>query len=130
MFEILTIDHIVLRTTQIDKMIHFYCDVLGCRIEKIQKDFGLTQLRAGDNIIDLISVDKAVSDSNRNLEHFCLRVAPFDFEALNNYFRNKGIEIYRYGDRYGSQGVGPSFYLKDPENNEIELKANIEKNHL
>ena len=41
------IDHIVLRVVELDAMIRFYCDVLGCRIERRQDAIGLVQLRAG-----------------------------------------------------------------------------------
>ncbi len=126
MFKIECIDHIVLRTYHIDSMIDFYCNILGCHIEQVQEEIGLTQLRAGTNIIDLVKIEKPLNDSNRNLEHLCLRIYPFDYESLKKYFREKNIEIYRYGNRYGAQGIGPSFYLKDPEGNEIELKATMD----
>jgi glyoxylase I family protein len=121
MFTIAHIDHIVLRTSQIEKMVQFYCDVLNCHIERVQAQFGLTQLRAGKNIIDLIKVDSTSAKENQNLEHFCLRISPFNFEELSQYFNKKGIEIFRHGQRYSAQGYGWSFYLRDPENNEIEL---------
>jgi glyoxylase I family protein len=121
MFTIKSIDHIVLRTNKIKEMITFYCDILGCKIEKEQPDFGLTQLRVGENIIDLLQTDKIDEPKARNLEHFCLRITPFDYEKLKQYFQEKGIEVARYGNRYGAQGYGFSFYLRDPENNEIEL---------
>jgi len=52
-FIIHSIDHIVLRTSDVDAMVHFYCEILGGSVEKIQEEFGLTQLRIGDNIINL-----------------------------------------------------------------------------
>lgn len=125
MFTISCIDHIVLQTNQIEKMLHFYCDVLNCHIERVQEKFGLTQLRAGENIIDLIKIDSPLAKENRNLEHFCLRISPFNFEELSRYFKIKGIEIFRYGQRYGAQGYVWSFYLRDPENNEIELTESL-----
>lgn len=125
MFTISCIDHIVLKTSQIEKMVHFYCNILNCQIERIQEKFGLTQLRAGDSIIDLIEVNSPLAEENRNLEHFCLRISPFNFEELSEYFNKKGIEILRYGQRYGAQGYGWSFYLHDPENNEIELTESL-----
>lgn len=121
MFTIASIDHIVLRTNQLEKMVQFYCDVLNCQIERVQEQFGLTQLRAGENIIDLIKVDHPLIHENQNLEHFCLRISPFNFEDLSEYFKENGVELLRYGQRFGAQGYGWSFYLHDPENNEIEL---------
>ena len=50
---ILGIDHLVLRARDMDRMIGFYCDVLGCTVEKRQEKLGLVQLRAGRSLIDL-----------------------------------------------------------------------------
>lgn len=83
---ILAIDHIVLRTSKLNAMLHFYLDVLGCTLERERLDIGLTQLRAGNALIDLVTVEselgklggKAPSQNGRNMDHFCLQVAPFD----------------------------------------------------
>lgn len=122
MFAIKGIDHIVLRTNKINEMIHFYCNILSCHIENKQEEIKLTQLRAGDSIIDLIETSEELAEGIRHIEHFCLRITPFNYENLSQYFQQHNIEIYRYGNRYGAQGYGQSFYLKDPEGNEVELK--------
>jgi len=49
MIKPLAIDHIVLRTENYRNLINFYCDVIGCSLEReTSADFGLTQLRAGN----------------------------------------------------------------------------------
>ena len=58
MLNIKGIDHLVLRTGQVEQMCLFYCGVLGCTIEReTPPDIGLIQLRAGNALIDLVSVD-------------------------------------------------------------------------
>ena len=58
MFEIAGLDHIVLRTTRLAPMLDFYCGVLGCVVEReTSPALGLTQLRAGEALIDLVVVD-------------------------------------------------------------------------
>lgn len=52
-----SLDHVVLRVHDVERMVEFYCQVLGCRIDRQQTDLGLTQLRAGSILIDLVSVD-------------------------------------------------------------------------
>jgi catechol 2,3-dioxygenase-like lactoylglutathione lyase family enzyme len=45
MIKIVGLDHIVLRTTRMDEMLHFYSTVLGCPLEReLSPDFGLVQL--------------------------------------------------------------------------------------
>ena len=57
MFQIRHLDHIVLRVTDLQAMMRFYIDVLGCSVEREQTQIGLYQLRAGTALIDLVPVD-------------------------------------------------------------------------
>jgi len=38
-------------------MLRFYCDVLGCTIERREDSIGLIQLRAGRSLVDLVPVE-------------------------------------------------------------------------
>ena len=51
MLNLRAIDHIVLRVRDIEAMRRFYCDVLGCSVERVQEQLGLTQLRAGESLL-------------------------------------------------------------------------------
>src|SRR5207342_3677832 len=130
-FELQQIDHVVLRVRDAAAMQAFYCDVLGCSVERRQDGIGLIQLRAGHSLMDLVPVDgklgrmggAAPGAGGRNLDHLCLRVDPFDPEAIQSYLRASGVEIGESGLRYGAEGEGPSQYLSDPEGNVVELKG-------
>ena len=62
--------------------------------------------------------------SSSRLDHFCLRIEPFDQDDLMEYFQTiHGIEIMSTGLRKGAEGIGPSLYIQDPEGNVIELKG-------
>jgi glyoxylase I family protein len=131
MFKLKHIDHLVLRVVDIDAMMHFYIDVLGASLEKIQEGPGLYQIRVGSSLIDLVPVDgkigrmggAAPGKEARNLDHFCLRVEPFDGKAILTYLESKGIDGGKVESRYGAEGVGPSIYVTDPEGNVVELKG-------
>ena len=58
-----------------------------------------------------------------NLDHFCLRLAPFDEAAIRRHLAAHGVEAGELKRRYGAEGTGPSLYLQDPEGNTIELKG-------
>ena len=122
MFSIKSIDHIVLRTDRFEKMLKFYCNVLGGTVEKEQPALRLTQIRMGDNLVDLVEVDNPLVENNPNLDHFCLRISPFDLETLTKYLEQHNITITEQGMRYGAQGMGYSIYIKDPQGNGIELR--------
>jgi glyoxylase I family protein len=125
------IDHIVLRVIRLDEMIRFYCEVLGCRIERRQDEIGLVQLRAGSALVDLVPVDgklgkmggAAPGREGRNLDHVCFRVEPFDEAAIRAHLAAHGVLAGAAESRYGAEGEGPSIYLQDPEENTIELKG-------
>jgi catechol 2,3-dioxygenase-like lactoylglutathione lyase family enzyme len=129
--QIQAIDHVVIRVERLDPMLHFYCDVLGCTLERRRDDIGLIQLRAGDALIDLVPVDgklgsaggAAPREGGRNMDHFCLRIANFDAVALKRWFARHDVDMEEPAMRYGAEGNGPSVYLRDPEGNVVELKA-------
>ncbi|MDR3534103.1 MAG: VOC family protein [Rhodopila sp.] len=131
MLTIKQLDHLVLRVTDLKAMMGFYIDVLGCSLEKVQEQLGLYQLRAGSALIDLVPVDgplgqkggAAPAKEGRNMDHFCLRVEPFDAEAIIAHLRGHGADPAPVASRYGAEGQGPSIYVSDPEGNVVELKG-------
>lgn len=131
MFRILQIDHIVLRVRDGGAMVRFYCDALGCTVERRKPEVGLIQLRAGAQLIDLVPVDgelgreggAAPGREGRNLDHFCLRIEPFEPEAIYAHLKSFGVDAGPVKTRDGAEGVGHSIYFDDPEGNRIELKG-------
>lgn len=130
-FRITGLDHLVLRVRDLDRMVGFYCDVLGCRTERVQAEIGLTQIRAGRSLIDLVTIDgklgrvggAAPGKEGRNLDHFCVTIHGYDEAAIRAYLAAHGVEIGEAGSRYGAEGEGPSLYINDPEGNVVELKG-------
>jgi catechol 2,3-dioxygenase-like lactoylglutathione lyase family enzyme len=131
MISIREIDHIVLRVVDLERMLAFYCGALGCPVERRQDEIGLVQLRAGSSLIDLVPLDGKLGrlggappgKEGRNLDHFCLRVEPFDAEAIQAHLARHGVEAGAVESRYGAEGEGPSIYITDPEGNVVELKG-------
>lgn len=124
-------DHIVLRVADRQRMLDFYCGVLGLSIDKEQQKIGLTHIRAGSQMIDLITLDGVLGqmggagpgEEGRNLDHFALQVRPFDEAAIRAHLAANNIPIVDEGPRYGADGEGLSFYIRDPEGNTVELKG-------
>jgi glutathione S-transferase/catechol 2,3-dioxygenase-like lactoylglutathione lyase family enzyme len=131
MIRVREIDHVVLRVAELDRALAFYRDLLGCAVEKRQDEIGLIQLRAGRSLIDLVPVEGPIGRSGgaapaatgRNLDHFCLRIDPFDEAAIRARLRSHGIEAGPLATRNGAEGDGPSLYLDDPDGNVVELKG-------
>lgn len=130
-FSIAGIDHIVLRAREPGRVVAFYRDVLGCTLEREQPEIGLTQLRAGRSLIDVVPQVALAGASpgtgpGQNLDHVCLTIRPFDGEALRSYLTSRGVTVGPIASRYGAEGQGPSLYFQDPEGNGVELKEAVE----
>ena len=132
MLEVLAIDHIVLRTTKLDEMLDFYTKVLNCTIEReTAEETGLTQLRAGSALIDLVVVNSklgaigggAPTKTERNVDHFCLQIKSVPEDEIINYLEKVAVKFGEFESRYGAQGKGRSIYIQDPESNVVELRC-------
>ena len=131
MIKVKMIDHIVLRTEQLDKMIHFYSVVLGCAVERtLPAHVGLTQLRAGQSLIDLVNVDSELgraggpppSGTEKNVDHFCLQIEAISEDDLRQWLESHGVEVGDFEVRYGAEAFGSSVYIRDPDSNIVELR--------
>lgn len=124
-------DHIVLRIVDKSAMVAFYTDILGCTLDWDRPELGLTHIRAGASLIDLVTVDGRLGQMGgappgaeaRNLDHFALAIRPFNEAAIRNHLAAHSVAIIDEGERYGAQGDGTSLYIQDPEGNTVELKG-------
>lgn len=114
-------DHIVLRVADVERSLEFYCGRLGLEPMKVEEwRAGKTRFPSArvssETIIDLV----AGGPEGVNLDHFCIVVAPVDFEAL----AADGAISIESGPamRSGAQGSGTSVYVQDPDDNLVELR--------
>jgi glyoxylase I family protein len=125
------IDHVVLRARDIELMLAFYRDVMGCEVVRHNEPMGLYHLRAGTSMIDLVDMNGKLGPDGgaapglegHNMDHFALRLKSFDAEALQTWFQQQSVDIGDEVQRFGAKGDGPSVYLSDPEGNRLELKG-------
>ncbi len=131
-FSVLRIDHVVLRVRDMGRSIHFYETVLGCSVERRRPDLGLVHLRAVSSLIDLVDLTGRLGlpggpgpgTGARNVDHLCLRVEPFDEQALRRHLNSHGLAPRGpVAQNFGAEGVGPSLYIEDPDANIVELKG-------
>lgn len=130
-FTIKHIDHIVLRVKDLERSITFYGEVFGAELVKRRDDLGLVHLRAGTSMIDLVDIQgelgrkggAAAGNERRNVDHFCLRIEPFDEDVLVRHLQSFGLTPEKAAVRFGAEGHGLSIYCFDPDGNQIELKG-------
>ena len=120
------LDHVVLRTEQLDAVLHFYRDVLGCPIERTIEPIGLYQLRAGGSLIDVIDAKvwttQAAGPGESLYDHFCIAIDGDRAEDVAAVLDAAGIAHGEAVERYGATGNGMSLYVSDPDGRTVELK--------
>ena len=124
------LDHVVLRVQSIENMLPFYHDVLGFELAQRQEGGKFAQLRAGTAIVDMLEhrgtptgdPESPARNSERNMDHFALRLESFEEEELRQHLAGFGIDAGKLWRNDGPDGHY-SFYIHDPEGNEVELKG-------
>lgn len=124
---VIGLDHIVLVTSDVERSLRWYTEVLGLPGERVE------EWRAGEVLFPSVRVDattlidlfpgRAVEPGdNRNLLHFCLVIAPVDLGALaaSGAF---DVADGPTGGLYGAQGYARSLYVSDPDGNTVELRS-------
>ncbi|MGA2466370.1 MAG: VOC family protein [Thermodesulfobacteriota bacterium] len=127
------LDHIVLNVEDVERIIAFYCEVLGLPPERLE------EFRAGkvsfpsvrihkDTVIDLFpkSLWEQTEPKIRgrsNLNHFCLALVKKEWDELRQRLDQHRVSI-EVGpvNRWGAHGTGISIYFTDPEGNLIEVR--------
>ncbi len=125
------LDHVVIRASNLERALGFYRDVLGCVEVRRIETIGLVQLRCGDSMLDLVDVDGPIGKSGgvaagvggRNMDHFAVEVADFDEASIRAHLEAHGVEPGEVAERNGAKGNGPSMYIRDPDDNVVELKG-------
>ena len=124
------LDHIVIRCKDVERQLKFYVDILGLepyRMEEYRAGkvfFPSVRVNEG-MIIDLFPKpdQEPVGDGPRNLDHYCLTIAPTDLAQVANSLKERGVIVE--GDakkRSGARGDGYSIYVRDFEGNRVELR--------
>ena len=128
--KITEMDHIVLRTRDVERSLRFYTEVLGLQPERVEQwrageiRFPSARINA-DTIIDFFASDDIPNgrDDVRNQDHYCMVIEKTDMEALKTRCEDAGIDIQAGpGKRWGSHGDGISLYIYDPDDNVVELR--------
>ena len=123
-------DHIVLRSRDVEESLRFYTEVLGLQAERVEQwragevRFPSARLNA-DTIIDFFASENMPEDKDgpRNQDHYCMVIDQTDMDELKAHMEAIGVEIQTGpGKRWGSHGDGISLYIYDPDDNVVELR--------
>ncbi|SFG83053.1 VOC family protein [Neptunomonas qingdaonensis] len=113
------LDHVNIRTTQIDAMTQWYTEVLGLSIGP-RPDFSFpgVWLYTGEAaVIHLVGVDRLPSiGADLKLEHFAFKAT--GAEMFQDRLRTMGIRFYQENIDSINQ---TQIHLRDPDNNHVHI---------
>lgn len=121
MVRVVSLDHVVIVTKDVERLLAWYRDDLGLAAE------GVDEWRAGELPFPSVRVDAttivdilAGEPTGKNVDHLCFVVSPGDIDAIVNSER---FEVLAGPTpRSGARGVGTSVYVHDPDGNLVELR--------
>jgi len=130
--DIVDLDHVAIRVTDLDRALDFYHDLLGLPIRDRERyDAGevpYVAVVAGGRHIHLVPTDE--SDIDVGGEHLCLLVRSDDVDSREELdtllatLRDHGVEVEAGEpyERYGAYGRAWAAYVRDPDGRRVELK--------
>jgi metallothiol transferase len=129
MLNVVGLDHIGLKVTDLDRSLHFYHDVLGLEVVHTSgpHDNGgrSATLRAGAQQLDVFYRPDFVSadrDKPVGMDHLCLTLAGESMERVLDVLQHQQVEIM-WGPvtRHGTTSV----YVFDPDGIHVELRLPV-----
>jgi catechol 2,3-dioxygenase-like lactoylglutathione lyase family enzyme len=115
------LDHLVLNVSDVERSLRFYCEDLGLQPVRVDEwrrgdaPFPSVRVDAG-TILDLLAAPR----TGTNADHFCLVVAATDLASVAASGRFEVAD--GPGPRFGARGIGTSLYIRDPDENTVELR--------
>ena len=123
---VLQLDHLVITVNDLNKSIGFFRDVLGMKVLPRRNNNHTRTLSCGQQLIRLQTVDRpqnkiqAASQTPGSYD-LCFRVSGHLLDTKRK-LQKMGIKIVEGPvDKYGVSGEMTSLYIRDPDNNLIEL---------
>jgi len=129
-FHMVGLDHVVILVGDMEKALHFYTQVLGCRPGYSYPNVAMEQVFAGSELLVLLDISRPEgayaapeTKGGRNVDHICINIQHCPREKIRAHFAKHGVEIEREAVHGGARGMGEATYVLDPWGFRIELKG-------
>ena len=135
--KVVEVDHIVLRVKDPVASVEWYCRNFGLQPDRLEEykakkpGVPFPSVRVTPTfLIDFMKADDAPEGASgrQNVDHFCMVVAGSSIQAVQKELETAGIHAEKQFDgyvvgRYGAQGNAQSIYIRDPDQNIVELRT-------
>ena len=128
MSRITALDHIVLKSDNVERSLSFYCEVLGLDGVRVKEwrdgtvRFPSVRI-TGDTLIDIFPADDPMAPAvGQQLDHYCLVLEAGGLDELIAKVEDFGLEPGPKQSRWGAHGRGESSYVVGPEGVTVELR--------
>ena len=130
--DVVDLDHVAIRVTDLDRALEFYHDLLGLAVrdrERYEADeVPYVAVVAGGRHIHLVPTEESIDVGG---EHLCLLVrsdetdSREELDVLLTQLRDHDVEIEdgEPYERYGAYGRAWAAYVRDPDGRRVELKV-------
>ena len=118
------LDHLVITTQDLDKCLHFYVDILGMELDdsnnRYAVKFGNQKFNIHRKKAEFLPAARNVTYGSQDI---CL-IAQGNIQEIKAEIEDKGWPIeLGIVQRTGACGLMDSFYLRDPDENLIEISV-------
>lgn len=116
------IDHLVLRSGDVERTVAWYREHLGVEAERLEEwragEVLFPSLRlSATTIIDVLAGER----SGTNVDHFAVVVESVDLDALAS---SGALDVVAGpSELWGARGQGRGLYVRDPDGNVVELRT-------
>lgn len=130
--DVVDIDHVAIRVTDLDRALEFYRDLLGLSVRDRERfdegEVPYVAVVAGGRHVHLVPTDE--DEIEVGGEHVCFLVRSNDVDSRNEldelleHLREHGVEVEEEEPRkrYGAYGRAWAAYVRDPDGRRVELK--------
>ena len=124
MLNIKRLGHVLIRTSDLERLTKFYQETLGLELVEIESEghnrMAFLTLGEYGHTIDLVEIEasKLSKPDNSTLHHLGFQVDSFE-DLKSAYFKllDDGYEIYEATDHVTQKSI----YFKDPDGNRVEI---------
>ena len=116
------VDHLVLRSTDVERTVAWYQQHLGVDVERLAEwragEVLFPSLRLSEStIIDVLAGER----SGTNVDHFAVVVEEVDLDELAS--SGEYDVVAGPAELWGARGLGRGLYVNDPDGNVVELRT-------